>query len=567
MMKFWQWLLVACCWLSAPCVLSQAQDVGNEQPDASPAPAREADAADRALSKAVEKQAAEVSQADDLRENAAGAKEPAAEKKKAAAKPARDVAKDDRVFGAGYKQAMVIDVQGPIFGGMRSYVLSRLESARRGNVDLIILRITSPGGSLDDSLTIAKKLSEIDWANTIAFVPSEAYSGAAIISLGCDRIVIRPRALIGDAGPIELVDGMFRHVEEKMVSAIAAEMHQLAVAKKRPGAMAEAMIDRKLVVYEATHKETGERAFLTEKETKDARKKETYDIGAAIPESGQNRFLTVSGERAVELMIAERVVESESELMASLQVDNVRSTRRTWVDDTVYVLNRPLVTGLLLLIALIGLYVEFSVPGASVPALVSLSCFGIFFWSHALGGTSGWLEVMLFALGVASLVIEIFVLPGFGVFGLTGIIMIVLSLVMASQDFVLPQSTIQWTTLRNNLLVVLGALAALAVAFIVQITMFDSIPGLGRLKLAAPDVDLPADAAASAAGPGSSSAVMDSLPQLGQQGIADSVLRPAGKVRFGGQLIDVVTEGDYLDPGTAVEVIKREGNRIIVRRA
>ncbi len=139
--------------------------------------------------------------------------------------------------------------------------------------------------------------------------------------------------------------------------------------------------------------------------------------------------------------------------------------------------------------------------------------------------------------------------------------MVVLSLVMASQDFVLPTTSVQWTTLRNNLLMVLGAVATVVIALIIQITYFEWIPGLGRLRLEAPDASSAPSAASLAidtSGP--------ALPDLGAQGAAESVLRPAGKVRFGTQLIDVVTEGDFLDPGTQVEVVKREGNRVIVRR-
>ena len=471
----------------------------------------------------------------------------------------------DRVLEQTFHKAMLIDVRGPIFGSLKQYMVSRLNAAQRGQVDLIILRVTSPGGELQASRELARQLSEIGWATTIAFVPEEAYSGAAILALGCDRIYMRPRALIGDAGPIHFHGGFFEHAEEKVISDLAAVMHQLAAAKQRPGAVAEAMVDRKLVVYEARRKDTGERTYLTANEIVLPRNQELYDIGVPIPESGQNRFLTVAGTRAVELKIAERTFESEGDLLAALHFEQLLQTRRTWVDQIVYILNLPLVSGLLLLIGLIGLYVEFSIPGISVAALVSLSCFALFFWSHARGGTSGWLEVMLFGLGIACLGIEIFVLPGFGLFGISGALMIVLSLVMASQDFVLPQSNVQWATLRNNLLIVFGAMASLVLALIIQLMFFDSVPGLGRFRLDTPEPDSSPDGYDVGNLAVGSSPYL-ALPQVGEHGVADSVLRPAGKVRFNDQLVDVVTEGDFLDPGTQVEVVKREGHHVIVRR-
>lgn len=501
---------------------------------------------------------------------------PAAEERDAAERDAaeRDAQDGEQAEGNGegdpllartYRKAMLIDVNGPIFGGMRTYVLGRLEAAERGRFDLIVLRITSPGGELDASLELARRLSEIDWATTIAYVPEEAYSGAAIVALGCDRIFMRPRALIGDAGPIQFHGGLFEHADEKVVSALAAAIHQLAISKKRPGAVAEAMVDRKLIVYEARNKATGQRTFLTSHDIEIPRFKQEYDIGAAIPESGQDRFLTVAGTRAVDLMIAEGTFPSESELLSRLSFEQLVETRRTWVDQSVHILNQPFVSGFLLVVGLIGLYVELSVPGISIAGLISLLCFGVFFWSHALGGTSGWLEVLMFALGLGCLAIELFVLPGFGVFGITGLMLVVLSLVMASQDFVLPQTTVEWTTLRNNLLIVLGAMASLIVALILQVAFFDSIPGLGRFRLDAPDAE-PVPVSEPVGSLIAGSFANTYLPDVGDIGVSDSVLRPAGKVRFADRLVDVMTEGDFLDPGTTVEVVKREGNHVIVRR-
>ncbi|MCC6508311.1 MAG: hypothetical protein IT423_04340, partial [Pirellulaceae bacterium] len=182
------------------------------------------------------------------------------------AAPQKEAAPVDQLLERRYKQAMVIDVRGPIFGSLKSYLFNRLQVARDGDVDVIVLRVTSPGGSLEDSVEIARQLAAIDWATTIVYVPEEAYSGAAILALGCDRIYMHPRALIGDAGPIVNENGVFQHVEEKRVSAIAAMMHELAEIKNRPGALAEAMVDRKLSIYEATHKVSGQRTFLTNKE-------------------------------------------------------------------------------------------------------------------------------------------------------------------------------------------------------------------------------------------------------------------------------------------------------------
>ena len=177
---------------------------------------------------------------------------------------------------------------------------------------------------------------------------------------------------------------------------------------------------------------------------------------------------------------------SQDDLLRQMSIETLTTTRMQWVDKLVFTLNRPWVTGLLLILGLVGLYLELAAPGISVAGLGAMFCFGIFFWSHALGGTSGWLEVLLFLLGIVSLACELFVLPGFGVFGISGLVLVVLSLVMASQDFLVPQNPADWNELRSNLLMVLGAVLGVMALLVGQILLLDSIPGLNRFRLHAP---------------------------------------------------------------------------------
>jgi membrane-bound serine protease (ClpP class) len=470
----------------------------------------------------------------------------------------------NRVLTERYSRAMVIDFDGPIFGARHAYLNNRLDRAQRLGVDLLVIRLTSPGGLLKESVQLARRLAEIDWATTVAFIPEEAISGGAIIALGCDRIYVRPSGLIGDAGPIVLgPDGVFEHVEEKNVSYLHVAMRELAEAKGRPSALARAMADRSLKVFPVKHKESGKLQYLSTDEISKFERADDYEVGASIPEAGENRFLTVDGTRALELQLAEGTFESESELLAALNFDARIDTRLTWVDLTVYWLNRPWLTGLLLFVALIAMYIELAAPGISFAGLTSLACFAVFFWSHALGGTSGWLEVLIFVLGILCLLVELFLLPGFGVFGLSGILLVLLSLIMATQDFLLPNNPAQWEQLQSNSLVVLGSIAVVSILFFGQLLLLDSLPGLNRFQLRTPNVVQGSTATESLL---NTPAVEQTLPQVGEQGVAESVLRPSGKVLFDKRLVDVVTEGDYLDPGTPVEVIRREGNRIVVRK-
>jgi membrane-bound serine protease (ClpP class) len=474
--------------------------------------------------------------------------------------------KVDTVLTQDFSQAMLIEVEGPIFGRFHWFVNHRLDLARRQGVDLIIIRLTTPGGDLEYSLQLARRLRDIDWATTVVFVPEEAISGGAILSLGCDRIYMQRGALIGDAGPIRMgLGGQFEHAEEKVVSYLASAIRELATAKDRPAAIAEAMVDRQLVVYEATELATGETTYLTQKEVDDPPVAAKFKIGNPVAEAGKNRFLTLGAERAVELGLCEGVFDSEQQLLDELNIERLEPTRLNWVDKTVFALNRPWLTALLLIAGLIGLYLELAAPGISVAGLTSLFCFSIFFWSHALGGTAGWLEILLFFLGVTCLLCELFVLPGFGVFGISGIVFVVLSLVMASQDFVIPSNTAEWSQLRSNLLIVLGSVLGVMVLFFGQILLLDSIPGLNRFRLEAPS-----EGSEAASQPMTSltqaGASLQVLAQVGDEGRAESDLRPSGKIKIGDRLFDVITEGDYVEAGSQVEVLRIEGNRIVVRK-
>lgn len=457
-----------------------------------------------------------------------------------------------------HQRVYVIDVDRQIDGLFNWYLTNRLDRAKSQGADLVVIRLTTPGGDLEHSLNLARLLLDCDWAKIVVWIPREAISGGAIVSLGADAVIMQKSAMIGDAGPVMLgPGGEFVHAQEKIVSYTATAVRELAKASGRPEAIAEAMVDRTLKVFLATNKKTGQITYLTQQQTQDPGWSDEYDIGQAIAEAGENRFLTVGAERALELQLCDAVLTDESDLLERLTSQPVITTQLDWKDRLVYTLNRPWLTALLLLVGIVGLYLEISAPGLSLPGLVAVLCFSLFFWSHSLGGTAIWLEVLFFALGVGCLLIEFLVLPGFGVFGLSGSGLILIALIMATQDFLVPETPAQWRQLEVNSLSVFAAFIVLGAVIAVQIFFLDSIPGLRRFQLK------PAEPTA---------AVGLDLSQpsgqlcLGQQGTCQSDLRPSGKAIFGDLLVDVLSEGDYVERGTQVRVVRIEGNIVTVRR-
>ncbi|NUQ63558.1 MAG: peptidase, partial [Pirellulales bacterium] len=294
-----------------------------------------------------------------------------------------------------FNHGVVIRFDGMITSMREQYLYRKLEEAKRRGADLVVLEIDSPGGQLQESLAIAQKLGALDWAYTVAYVPREALSGAAIAALGANEIVMGPKARMGDAGPIFLAeDFLFRHAPEKIRSDLARQMRDLAEARGRAPALAEAMVDMDLVVYHVKNKQTGKEAYLSDHEIQASDRPDDWEKIKPVLESREGHFLEVNGRRAVELGLAEATASSREEVARRYGLDgNLPVLEATFVDTAVYELNRPLVTGLLFVVGLVALYIEFSAPGISIGGLTAGLCFTLFFWSRFMGGTAGWLEV------------------------------------------------------------------------------------------------------------------------------------------------------------------------------
>ncbi len=416
-----------------------------------------------------------------------------------------------------------------------------------------------------DSIDLATSIADLEklGIRTVAYVPREAISGAAIIALGCDEIYLDPNAKIGDAGPIEIKEGgAFHRAPEKILSLLTESLRQLAERKKRPPALAIAMCDKDLDVYEVTHKTKGTRWFMSEEEIRMS--DGDWNQGRVVPEAKGNLLLTVGGQRAHELMLAEPPVQDLDELKARLGIApevNLVRAQRLWIDDFVFFLNRPGVVGLLFFVAIICIYLELHLM-TGILGLTSALCLILFFWSKWLGGTADSLEVLLFLFGMLCVATEIFIIPGVGVFGVTGVLAIAASLVMASQTFnildegqSLQDATMTLGTLGIALLAV-GAVAMTISRYLPQ------IPFLKQMILTPPGAAVLADPNRPHLRPES---VAGGDPLLGRIGVARTLLRPSGKAEIDGRLVEVVTEGGMIAAGRAVEVVQASGSRVIVR--
>jgi len=323
------------------------------------------------------------------------------------------------------------------------------------------------------------------------------------------------------------------------------------------------MADKSMQIYQVTQRDSGNVWYMTEDEIHNSNGQ--WIKGRLIPESGKDMLLTIDGERAHELHLANPPVQSLDELKQALRIPAdmaVPVAGRTWVDTLVFVLSSTAVTTLLFILGIMFIYLELHFP-TGLFGICSGLCFGLFFWSRFLGGTADWLEVLLFLMGALCIGLEIFVVPGFGVFGVSGVLMILFSLILASQTFIIPASTADFEELARSVGTLSGAIVGVIVLAALISRLLPSIPLFNAMILAPPGADestpdhprLRPD----------QTGELTAHPLLGQQGSAVTMLRPAGKAQIGEELVDVVSEGPFIAAGRPVEIVSVQGNRVVVR--
>ncbi|MBM80364.1 MAG: hypothetical protein CMJ78_07195 [Planctomycetaceae bacterium] len=473
--------------------------------------------------------------------------------------------RDDPTVGQEVKPVM-ISIEGVIDYQLQEFVNREIDRAIANGANMIIFDVDSPGGLLDPSRQISDKIADLeeDQVRTVAYIDNEAISGAAIISFGCDEIYLKPDAMIGDAAPIEVrPGGAFERAPEKILSIVREIMKITADKKGRSAGLLQAMCDKDLKVYEARHAESGRIAYMTEDEIHAAN--EEWVQGNIVPETREDNLLTISGERAHELRLTNQPVADFDQFKQRVgipQTQQVTPVAQTWVDTLVYVLRSKPVMFLLVVCGIGCIYLELYTM-AGLFAIGSATCFSLFFWANFLGGTAGWLEVVFFLLGLLCIGLEVFVIPGFGVFGISGGLMIFLSLVLASQTFVIPETSGQVDEMAWSLGTITTAMVVFTIGASIVTRHLGTMPLLNRMVLQPP----------AAAGPQLDpmqdghelSEVERNYELLDQQGTAATVLRPAGKATIGDRFVDVVSDGPFIKSGSTIEVVDVQGNKIVVR--
>jgi membrane-bound serine protease (ClpP class) len=413
----------------------------------------------------------------------------------------------------------VISIEGMIDLGLAPFLARTIREAAGAGAAAVVLEINTFGGRVDAAVAMRDTLLNAP-LRTIAFVNQRAISAGALIALATNTLIMTTGGTIGAAAPVTgSGSGDTQPADEKSVSYVRKEFRATAEARNRPPEIAEAMVDADV------------------------------EIPGVI---AKGKLLTLTTSEAIELKVAELTADTLDAALtaAGLSGAEVRRAQQTWAETLVRFLTHPVAGSLLMTLGLLGLVVEIRTPGLGVPGAVGLISLGLFFWGHWIVQLAGWEELLLVSIGVVLLALEVFVTPGVTVAGFAGIIALVAGLGMA---LVGAGATVS---------VMIGALGRVAVSILIAIAgsaaLFRVLPSLpfGRRLVLETDME---------AKHGYVSTPESDRRWLGRTGTALSPLRPAGIADIDGTRVDVVSDGGFIDAGTAIEVTRVDGNRIVVR--
>ena len=492
--------------------------------------------------------------------------------------------------GGGGK-AWIIPIRGDIEPSTAVFVRREARNALSQGAEYLVFEIDTFGGRVDSALQITSFISSIRNARTIAWVSNSetsmgvSWSAGALIAFACTDIFMAPGTSMGAAAPVMAGPEGTTAAGEKTVAAVRSQMAALAERNGHPVGIGLAMVDFDVELWEVIV--DGETRALTLAELE--RLEREARGGTPVIErlqiiSERGKLLSLSAGEALRYGLIVELIDSREDLFAAVGfTGEIAESVPSAADSIISLLTSGPVQGILILLGLVLIFLELQTPGFGIPGLAGIAAFAIVFGSSAMLGRVDSLEIILFLAGLGLLAVEIFVLPGFGVVGISGIVLIGLSLVLSMQDFVIPGIDWEWQLFGRNLIMVFVSLTAATVCIVLialagpKLRMFDRIMLKTSITGTAggPDPDSPAArafVAAKGAGgrPGDFDRALEDeevfAALLGKTGTTDSVLRPSGRAQIDGKVYAVEADGDFVEEGRGVIVTRVRGNRIIVRR-
>jgi membrane-bound serine protease (ClpP class) len=398
------------------------------------------------------------------------------------------------------------------------------EDAAEVNADFILIHMNTYGGQVDMADSIRTRIMQ-SRIPTMVFIDNNAASAGALISIATDRIFMRPGANIGAA---TVVDQTGEVVPDKFQSYMRSMMRSTAEAKGRDPEIAQAMVDP------------------------------SFEIEGVIEEG---KVLTFTASEAMRWGFCEGIAENIEEVIALAGIENyvLIEQKLTGLDKVINFLIHPLVSGILIMLILGGIYFELQTPGVGFPILAAITAALFYFAPLYLEGLASHWEVLIFIIGLVLLAVEIFALPGFGVAGILGIVFIISGLAFAmvgndGPDFTgVPANEITYAFL----IVIIAFFISISSSVYLGAKLLTNKGTIGNTLALNTVQD-------TSAGYSSANMIMKEL--LGKTGVAFTMLRPSGKVEIDDEIYDATALTGYIEKGVSVKVVKYETSQIFVVR-
>ena len=441
--------------------------------------------------------------------------------------------------------------------------------------DALVLVVDTFGGKVDSAITITDALLNTP-CRTIAYIRGKgAISAGAIISYACKEIVMHPASNIGGAQPVTVSPEGSLPTGEKEVSFLRSKIASLANVNGHNPALAQAMVDMDIELYVSEQPDGKVLVWSPTVANAEGLIPSIEAPSGEVPRHGllagktdssaklflgKGKLLTLTAQEALRFGLASHTADDEEQLLAHLGLsDASREYIVMTAAERIYRwLTHPVISGLLFMLGIGGLYLEMKTPGFGLPGVVGITALVLFFGARAVLGLAAWMDIILVATGLGLLLAEIFVIPGFGVAGILGMLFIFVGLLFSftTGDFWIP--TYSWEVDRylEAGLTLLIASVSLAVVLTAIWKLLPRTSAYGHLVLSdaeSPELGYVVQTAE------------DVRAALGSKGVAVTKLRPSGKGRFGKSVIQVVSQGEFIEAGAAIQIILVDGNRYIVK--
>jgi len=406
--------------------------------------------------------------------------------------------------------------------GVSAFIERVIQEADSIGVDAIVLEIDTFGGRVDAGTVIRDAILDAE-ALTIAFINKRAISAGALIALACDKIVMAQGATMGAVTP---VDGSGTKASDKVTSYMRAELRATAERTGRNVKIVDAMVD------------------------------ERVDVPGLSAEAGRPATLTT--EQALNWQMSDETAETMVELLRiyDLEEAEVVYAELNWAEHALRILTHPIVTSILLAVAMFGLIAEVRTPGWGLGGTLALVALGLFFGSHLVVRLAEWQELALFAAGLALLILELVAIPGFGLVGLAGITAMVTSLVIT--QFELSDDPALWS-IDEIAWVITRMSVSMILAIVFSFVVMRSMPRFAAFRRLILDDEVKASSGYTA------SSRDDDEDLLGKEGVTMSFLRPSGIAMIEGRRINVIANGEFIEAQRPIKIVEARGSRVVVR--